>query len=399
MRILYGVVGEGMGHATRSKVALTHLLSKGHDIEVVVSGKAHKFLQDSFAQHPRIRIREIQGLTLAFRENEMDLGGTVLENLLKAPSSLLHNSLTYLEMQFDGFQPQAVISDFESWAYLYAANHMIPFIGIDNQQVINRCAHNTYITNDNSPEYWMTKIFTKAKLPGAYHYLATSFFFPPVKKPRTTLIPPILRPEILQAQRDPHDHILVYPSAALRGQIVPILRDLPYNFRVYGMPEAKQDGNVQQQPFSQTGFIEDFRTARAVIAGGGYSMMGEAVHLHVPMFAVPIKGQYEQEINVRYLKQLGYGDWSFQIERDRLARFLDDVPRYTQNLQRRYVPRDNQMLFGCLDELLHAISLNEPPPATLQSPAMRKYQGPLLPEEKSGDIPWDEIANPLLDTP
>ena len=396
MRILYGVVGEGMGHATRSKVILTHLLGRGHEIEVVVSGKAHHFLKESFAQQPRIRIREIQGFTLAFRGNQMDLGGTLLENLFKAPGNLLYNTMTYLEMQVAGFRPQAVISDFESWAYLYAANHQIPFISIDNQQVINRCVHSAYITNENSAEYWMTKLFTKAKMAGAYHYLATSFFFPLVKKPRTTLVPPILRPEILQAKRDPQDHILVYPSAALRDQIVPILRDLPYSFRVYGMPEAKEEGNVQQRPFSQTGFIDDFRTARAVIAGGGYSMMGEAVHLHVPMFAIPIKGQYEQEINVRYLKQLGYGDWSFQLERERLARFLDDIPRFTANLQRRYLPRDNQMIFGCLDELLNGIRQDEPAPKTLQSPAMRKYEGTLLPEEKAGDIPWDLIANPLM---
>ena len=29
MRVLYGVVGEGMGHATRSRVVLEHLLEEG----------------------------------------------------------------------------------------------------------------------------------------------------------------------------------------------------------------------------------------------------------------------------------------------------------------------------------------------------------------------------------
>ena len=46
MRILYGVVGEGMGHATRSLVILGHLLEKEHEIKVVVSGRAHAFLAD-----------------------------------------------------------------------------------------------------------------------------------------------------------------------------------------------------------------------------------------------------------------------------------------------------------------------------------------------------------------
>jgi len=39
MRILYGVVGEGMGHAMRSRVIL-HELVKEHQVQVVVSGRA-----------------------------------------------------------------------------------------------------------------------------------------------------------------------------------------------------------------------------------------------------------------------------------------------------------------------------------------------------------------------
>ena len=43
MRILYGVVGEGMGHAMRSGVILDHL-TKNHDVQVVASGRAHDYL-------------------------------------------------------------------------------------------------------------------------------------------------------------------------------------------------------------------------------------------------------------------------------------------------------------------------------------------------------------------
>jgi uncharacterized protein (TIGR00661 family) len=39
MRILYGVVGEGMGHAIRSRVVLDELVQR-HDVQVVVSGRA-----------------------------------------------------------------------------------------------------------------------------------------------------------------------------------------------------------------------------------------------------------------------------------------------------------------------------------------------------------------------
>ena len=44
MKILYGVVGEGMGHAMRSRVVLEHLVAQGHELEIMASGRAADFL-------------------------------------------------------------------------------------------------------------------------------------------------------------------------------------------------------------------------------------------------------------------------------------------------------------------------------------------------------------------
>ena len=48
MRILYGVVGEGMGHAMRSRVVLEHLVAAGHEVEIMASGRAVDFLGKRF---------------------------------------------------------------------------------------------------------------------------------------------------------------------------------------------------------------------------------------------------------------------------------------------------------------------------------------------------------------
>ena len=40
----------------------------------------------------------------------------------------------------------------------------------------------------------MAKSFVSMKVPRAYRYLVTTFFYPAVRKQRTTLVPPILRP-------------------------------------------------------------------------------------------------------------------------------------------------------------------------------------------------------------
>src|SRR3954468_19851195 len=125
MRILYGVVGEGMGHATRSRVILEHLLAQKHEIRVIVSGRAHKFLAEKFKDRPNITIHEIEGLNLKFEGNELDVPESILTNLEKAPAAFKKN-LGMMTSTLDGFGPQAVVSDFESTAYLYARLNRVP---------------------------------------------------------------------------------------------------------------------------------------------------------------------------------------------------------------------------------------------------------------------------------
>ncbi|MFN7143806.1 MAG: glycosyltransferase family protein [Myxococcota bacterium] len=348
MRIVYGVVGEGMGHATRSRVVIEHLLSRGHEVRVVVSGRAFRFLTERFKDRPNIEIHEIRGFHLRYEGNTMDVGRSVLSNLGDAPKNLVKNIKVWRELVADDFDAQVVISDFESWAFFYGLNHFVPVISIDNMQIINRCEHPDAVTRD--PEFQLAKAAVKAKLPGAYHYLITTFFYPPVRKDRTTLLPPILRPEIRNAVREPGKHVLVYQTASANTDLVPMLKTLPYEFRVYGMGKEGTEGNVTLRAFSETGFVDDLRTAKAVVAGGGFSLMGEAVHLRVPMFSVPIAGQYEQELNARWLAELGYGAWAKSFDPDELAAFLADVPALTT-----YTPRDDSLLHATLDKLLSEI--------------------------------------------
>ncbi|MCL4259129.1 MAG: hypothetical protein KJZ52_00755, partial [Anaerolineales bacterium] len=61
-----------------------------------------------------------------------------------------------------------------------------------------------------------------------------------------------------------------------------------------GPREDSVDGNLEFKPRSEEGFVEDLRTARGVVAGGGFSLMSEAVYLGKPMLAMPLLGQFEQ---------------------------------------------------------------------------------------------------------
>ena len=111
MRILYGVVGEGMGHAMRSRVVLDELV-KHHDVQVVVSGRAHDYLQKKLGE--QAEVRKIWGFTIVTEDNEVSSFKTLLENVKGAfTGGWPKNVKTYFEVA-EQFKPDVVISDFET---------------------------------------------------------------------------------------------------------------------------------------------------------------------------------------------------------------------------------------------------------------------------------------------
>jgi uncharacterized protein (TIGR00661 family) len=373
LRILYGVVGEGMGHATRSRVVIEHLLARGHELRIVVSGRAHQFLVDKLGRHPNVTIDEIHGLVLSYFGNELDRTQSVFLNIKNAPKSIKKNVKVYQRVVESGAMPEVVISDFESWAALYGRRQGLPVISIDNMQIINRCKHDKELTRAKGFDFELARLAVKIKVPKAYHYLVTSFFFPKVRKKYTTLVPPILRPEVAGLVWEPREHVLVYQTQTTNQNLVPTLKRLPFRFRVYGLGRDGTEGNVSLCPFSEQRFLEDLRTARAVVAGGGFTLLSEAVSLGIPTLSIPVSGQYEQELNARYLEALGYGRWSRHFEAEPIATFLARTDDYAAALASIERP-GNSMLFACVDELLERIESGEERGARLESPAMGKWE-------------------------
>ena len=78
MRILYGVNGEGMGHATRSQVVVESLLER-HEVHVVASGAAYAYLSGVLPD-----VEEILGAKFVMEDGEIRRWATVRQNLADA---------------------------------------------------------------------------------------------------------------------------------------------------------------------------------------------------------------------------------------------------------------------------------------------------------------------------
>nr|AYM54063.1 putative UDP-glucuronosyltransferase [Byssovorax cruenta] len=350
MKILYGVVGEGMGHAMRSRVILEHLIAQGHEIAIMASGRATDFLSKRFAG-----VNRIHGFHMIYEENRVRRGKTVWSNVLSGAAALPQNIAAYFEL-IKGFRPDMVISDFESWTYLYGKVHRLPLLSVDNMQIINRCTHPPEILDGQEAEFQLTKAFVKGKLPFCDHYFITTFFRPPIRKPDTSLYPPILRPEILSAEQKRGDHLLVYQTAEGNDTLERSLAETGIECRIYGMrrdlKEELVEGTLRYRPFSEGGFIADLASARGVIAGGGFTLMGEAVYLKKPMLAVPLGHQFEQVMNARYLEREGYGRAAMTLDDPATVRaFVDAIPGCEEKLA-GYHQDGNKLILEALDGFL-----------------------------------------------
>jgi uncharacterized protein (TIGR00661 family) len=351
MKVLYGVVGEGMGHAMRSRVVLEHLVESGHDVHVMASQRAVDYLSKHLAS-----VHRIHGLHIVYADNRVRWGKTLWSNLLAGTLALPGQVRAYFDL-IEKFRPKVVVSDFESWTHLYAKTHGLHAFSVDNIQMINRCAHPKDVVKIDRFGFETARAIVKAKLPRADHYLITTFYYPKIRKKRTSLYPPILRPEILSAVPTEGEHLLVYQTAEGNDALANALAGTGLECRIYGMrrgiSEEQVEGKLRYRPFSEAGFIDDLRTARAVVAGGGFTLMSEAVYLRKPMLALPVAGQFEQILNAAYLEREGYGRHARTLDEHTLSEFLMALPECKRKLA-KYSQDGNRLVLAALDHLLDA---------------------------------------------
>lgn len=350
MKILYGVPGEGMGHATRAKVILEHL-TKNHEVRIVSSDRAYTFLHNLYPE----QTNEIKGFHFGFKDGVVSKARTASLTLTNAPENLVTNIKKYREIT-NSFTPDLVITDFESFSYYFAKIHHIPVLSIDNMQIINRGKLDISVPKIEKNNYKVAKAIIKAKVPYCSKYLISSFFDVELKKSNSQLVAPIIRKEILEAKPEKQDHILVYQSSYGKNGILDLLKQMKKEtFYLYGFNKEEDHGNVKMKKFSEDEFISYFKSAKAVLANGGYSFISEALHLKKPVCSVPIKNQFEQYVNAAYIEKMGYGKHLKHFNADGIKAFLYDLPDYEENLK-QYTHTNNDELFASIDAVIEDIA-------------------------------------------
>ena len=289
----------------RAKVVAGHLVALGHEVRLAAAGRAADILRSH-----GFRVVDVRGIFSHYEGGRLHRARTVIETALQTPRRVEHNVRVALE-QATEFRPDVVVTDFTSFACVVAHLTGVPLFSFDHQHVLDRFVHPPSLIRDFASDFAIAEAVVRAKTPGCRHYVVTSFFAPPAEPAMaasTTLVAPLLRPELAELRSSKGDHVVVYQTAAETGALLSALRALPeLEFRVYGAGPPGRFDNVELRPFDEARFLADLTSARAVVTNGGFTAIAEALHFRKPVLSIPLFHQAEQQLNAAWLAALGLG--------------------------------------------------------------------------------------------
>ena len=341
-RIVYGVSGEGSGHSSRARVVAAHLEARGHRVTIVSYGRGYENL------HDRFDVFQTEGLHIATSDNEVSKSRTLMDNLQRLPQG--HRKLNAVKKHlFQDDPPDVVITDFEPMTAYLAHHYDLPLVTIDNQ---HRLRYMTYpCPAEMKADQLLTENIIRAMVPRPDVSLVTTFYFGETRNDRTFLFPPLLREEVMDLIPAEESHVLVYLTSGFSSFLDLIRNFKRERFIVYGCGTNHEEDHLHFKAPSREGFLQDLAGCKAVMATAGYTLITEALHLHKPYLALPMRGQFEQEINAFFLEQLGYGRNLQQLTSEGIGDFLYGLPDYKARLS-EYPGSDNTALLCMLDGLL-----------------------------------------------
>ena len=340
MRIVYGVSGEGLGHVFEAREIVSRLTRDGHEVKVLTYGSR------ALASLAEFKPTAIEGIHLHFGRRGMSLGQTVVRNLGCIPFFL--RNWGRLRREILEFGPDVFLTAYEPFSMV--ASHVLgrPLISMDNQ---NELLHIDPPVGTNLLSFLLARAATLACTQGAAFYIVKSFAKPERDTERVRFVSPIIQQEIRRLAPSRGDHIFAYLTKP-NPELEAVMRSMDERFIVYCNNRVEELGNISYR--AQGGaYLSDLAGCKAIIATTGFSLIADSIFLRKPYFGVPLKGQFEQTHNARFLAQSGLGVYAEDPTKEEIERFLARLPVYEARLARHRIDpaEQEETLLGLLAEL------------------------------------------------
>lgn len=328
-RILYGLCGEGLGHASRGRILIHYLKQRGHEIFIVAGGKAYRYLSTEFDQ-----IEKIESARFEYKGNQVRLFYSCL-NMLYTTIAKTPTSFRKVRAIIKDFKPDILITDSEPISHVAARLHQIKRVSIDNPQAL---LHRTYTVPLGEFIPWVTLLIAlKVFMYGADKYLIYDFLDKASTNETVMFFKPLIQEGIRKNHPTTGDHIFVYQTSQSMAFLCDILKHFDETFIVYGFNKTHTDENIIYKSFNDNEFYTDIATCKAVITNGGFTVLSEALYLKKPICSFPIRHQFEQVLNGQCIQQLGFGEYHLMVDEKILRTFFGNLKQYQNNIQ-AYTP-------------------------------------------------------------
>lgn len=333
--IFYGVMGEGRGHAARAR-SMTEQLRSRHRIVLYTSHDALAFLRNEYDTATDVEVREIPGVKFHYIEERLALRKTIGQGLAFWWNR--HRLARPILADIKRDKPSLIVSDFEPLVAKAAHRAGVPVMSLDHQHFL--------VAYDLTDLPWIYRWRARSMRLAVWMFniaeqksVVSAFYHPPLRSgyEHMTQVGPLLRPAIRGQQPTQGDYLLAYLRRQTPNEVVDMLSQLALPIRIYGLGERPLIGNAKFFAVDESSFTEALVECRGVVAAAGNQLLGEALYLEKPFFALPEKKHFEQCINAHFLKSLGGGDWACleDVQREDLDGFIAQLPTYHQNLKGR----------------------------------------------------------------
>lgn len=343
-KIFYSLSGEGRGHSSRARTLIDDLC-RHHEITVYAPAHAFEMLAPVYRNAANVRVIRIPGLTFQYNDKmRLDYVFT----LVKSADYFFSSPLLVKRLCEDisREKPDLVITDFEPALARAAEKCGVPYVSVDHQHFLL-----TYDLSSLPP-----LLRRRAELMGCfmslfYHKqvktIVSSFYYPPLRAgvKNVTQVGVFLNEQIRSLQPADEGHLLVYLRRFIDRDLVRTLSALNRRVIVYNKELNEERGNVIFKKISPYTFAEDLASCSCLVSTAGNQLVGEAIYLGKPVFAIPEPDNFEQQINGHFLSASGAGiDYELdQVNEKNLRFFLSNLPMYRARIDNTRMPGNEEV--------------------------------------------------------
>jgi len=311
MKILYGINATGNGHISRSRIIISELKKRGHNITCLISGRSDDKIYNIEDFEPFVLKK---GFTFSKKDGRIKY----LQTLLNIDLIQFAKDIKSIDEHYD-----LVITDFEPVSAYFSKIRNIPALGIGHQYSFYK------------------------KIPMDIKMRFTRILFPYIYTPiknvipshfshfNQRILPPFLSKKITdhKLKANSKNSILVYLAWEELEKMIGLLNQIDKKCFIYycDIPNEKTIKNVTLKPYSEDGFKKDLIENKYLITNAGFQLPAEALFVGKKILCKPLERQPEQEHNAKILNDLGYATISKTIDFNCINNWLNSSKKIKVN--------------------------------------------------------------------